>query len=258
MRVRMVSLALALVVAIPGVALGYEVVEVKDGGTLTGSVRFVGAPPKLAPIPVKKNQDLCGDSVPSEALVLGLNKGVRYAVIWMEGIAKGKKIERKTVVLDNNTCLFVPHVVAVSTATKTKVKNSDPVLHNTHGFLARKTVFNLALPLQDQVLDVTRRIKRLWRKKRFGVMDIQCDAHTHMKAWMVVRPDPYFAVTDERGRFKVTDIPPGTYKVVAWHESWEVKGSDKDGRPIYGKAMMITTEVTIPPRGKARVEFKLK
>ncbi|MFQ5847028.1 MAG: carboxypeptidase regulatory-like domain-containing protein [Candidatus Methylomirabilales bacterium] len=258
MRRCVVSLMVALAVTTPGVALGYDVVQVKDGGTLTGSVKFVGAPPKLAPIPVKKNQDLCGKSVASEALVLGPNKGVRYAVIWIEGIAKGKKIEKKTVVLDNTKCLFVPHVLAVTAATKTRVRNSDPILHNTHGFLSKRTVFNLALPLQDQVLDVSRRIKRLGRKKRFGVMDIQCDAHTHMKAWMVVRPDPYFAVTDERGRFKVTDIPPGTYKVVAWHESWEVKGSDKDGRPIYGEPVLVSQEVAIPPRGEANVAFEFK
>ncbi|MFQ5899047.1 MAG: hypothetical protein ACE5JN_12500 [Candidatus Methylomirabilia bacterium] len=258
MRAWLVTLALALAGAIPGLALGYEVVEVKDGGTLTGSVKFVGAPPKLEPIPVKKNQDLCGSSVPSEALVLGANKGVRYTVVWIEGVAKGKKIEKKNVVLDNAKCLFAPHVLAVTTSTKTRVKNSDPVLHNTHGFLARRTVFNLALPIENQVIDITRRIRKLRRIKKLGVVDIQCDAHTHMRAWMVVRPDPYFAVTGESGNFKIVDIPPGTYKVVAWHESWEVKGSDKDGRPIYGEPVLVTKVVTIPARGEVKAVFEFE
>lgn len=252
MRRGALSLMLALAGAIVGPAMGYEGVEVKDGGTLTGSVRFVGTPPKLAPIPVKKNQDVCGSSMPSEALVLGADGGVRNTVIWIEGISKGKKIGTKEAVLDNNKCLFVPHVHAVTTSTPTKIKNSDPILHNTHGFGSKKTAFNLALPNKDQVIDITRRIKEP------GVMDIQCDAHSHMRAWMVVRPDPYVAVTDDRGAFQITDIPPGAYKVMAWHESWEVKGADKGGRPIYGEPVILTKEITIPSKGEAKVVFELK
>lgn len=253
MRVCVMSLMAVLALTTPGLASGYEVVEVKDGGALTGNVKFVGAPPGLAPIPVKKNQDVCGKSKPSEALVLGADKGVRYAVVWLEGVARGKRIdEQEVAVVDNTKCLFVPHVLAVTTSTMTKIKNSDPVLHNTHGFLSARTAFNLALPLQNQVIDVTRRIKKV------GVMDIQCDAHTHMRAWMVIRPDPYFAVTDESGNFKITDIPPGTYKVAVWHESWEVKGTDKDGRPLYGEPVLVTKEVTVPAKGEAKVVFELK
>lgn len=245
--------AMPLILALAAnLASGYEVVEVKDGGTLTGTVKFVGEPPKQAPIPVKKNRDLCGETVPSEALVLGPNKGVRHAVVWIEGITKGKKPDTLEVVLDNAKCLFAPHAGAVAIGGKAAVKNSDPILHTTHGFLEKVAVFNLALPNQDQVIDITRRLKKP------GVVEIQCDTHTHMRGWLVVRSDPYFAVTDESGTFRITDIPPGKYTVVSWHESWKVTGSDKDGRPIYDKPVAITKEVTIPPRGEARVEFELK
>ncbi|MDP3768955.1 MAG: hypothetical protein Q8S13_13140, partial [Dehalococcoidia bacterium] len=65
---RFVTLAtLALVLAAPAAA--YEVVPVRDGGALAGIVRFVGTPPKLAPLPVNKNRDVCGEQKPSEALV---------------------------------------------------------------------------------------------------------------------------------------------------------------------------------------------
>ncbi len=233
-------------------AWGYEVVEVKDGGTLTGTVKFLGEPPKQAPIPVKKNRDLCGETVPSEALVLGPDKGVKHAVVWIEGISKGKKPDATEVVVDNVKCLFDPHVAAVAVGGKAAVKNSDPILHNTHSFLEKVTVFNLALPNQGQLIDITRRLKKP------GIVDIQCDAHTHMRAWLVVREDPYFAVTDGSGAFKITDVPPGKYKVTAWHESWKVVGQDKDGRPIYDKPVMTTKEVTIPAKGEAKVEFELK
>lgn len=245
--------AMTLILALgANLASAYEVVEVKDGGALTGTVKFVGEPPKQAPIPVKKNRDLCGETVPSEALVLGPNKGVKHAVVWIEGITKGKKPDTPEVVLDNAKCLFAPHVAAVAVGGKAAVKNSDPILHNTHSFLEKVTVFNLALPNQGQVIDITRRLKKP------GVVEIQCDAHTHMRGWLVVRGDPYFAVTDESGAFKIADIPPGKYTVVSWHESWKVTGTDKDGRPIYDKPVTVTKEITIPAKGEAKVEFELK
>jgi plastocyanin len=242
---------MALLVGLAGTARAYEVVDVKDGGTLTGVVRFAGEPPTLARIPVTKDQEVCGSSKPSEALIVGPNKGVKNAVVWLEGVAKGKKATAADGVLDNVKCLFNPHVLVVTTGSPAKVKNSDAILHNTHGFL-EKTVFNLALPIQNQVIDVTKRLKKT------GVVDIQCDAHPHMRASMIVVDHPYIAVTDETGAFKLTDIPAGTYKVVVWHESWKVTGTDKDGRPSYDKPVTITREVAIPAKGEAKLEFELK
>jgi hypothetical protein len=243
------SLILSLAASL---AWGYEVVEIKDGGALAGMVKFAGEPPKQNPIPVKKNRDICGDAVPSEALVLGPNKGVRHTVVWIEGITKGKKPDTSEVVLDNAKCLFAPHATATIVRGKAKVRNSDPILHNTHGFLEKATVFNLALPNQDQAIDISGRIRKP------GVVDLRCDAHGHMRAWLVVRDHPYFAVTDENGNFKISDIPPGKYKVVAWHESWKVTGTDKDGFPIYEAPITITKEVTIPAKGEAKVTFEFK
>jgi hypothetical protein len=113
-------------------------------------------------------------------------------------------------------------------------------------------VFNIAQPLKDQVIDITQRIKKV------GVIDLQCDAHTHMRAWMVVRDNPYFAVTDDHGQFRITDVPPGRYKVVAWHEGWVVTGKDKDGRPVYDAPRVLIQEVTIPAKGEVRLDFEIK
>ena len=240
-----------LTVALAGRAWGYEEGEVKDGGRLTGTVKFVGEIPKLAPVPVKKNQDVCGAQKPSEALLLGPNKGVRDTVVYLEGIAKGKKADLREVVLDNAKCVFVPHVVAVMMEPPGVIKNSDPILHNTHGFMDRTTVFNLALPLQHQKINIKEKLKKA------GVVQVLCDAHTHMWAWMIVRDNPYFAVTGETGGFTIDNIPPGKYKVVAWHEGWKATGRDKDGRIIYDAPRVIAKEVVIPPKGDVTVEFEL-
>ena len=244
-------LVAALVLATVAPASAYEEIVVKDGGTLGGHVKFAGTPPTLEPLPVNKNRDVCGDRKTSEALVVGTDGGVRGAVIFLEGVAKGKKPTGE-VLLDNHKCLFVSHVTATMVGTKARVKNSDGILHNTHGFLAKVTVFNLALPNRDQMIDITKRLTKP------GVVRVLCDAHPHMFAWMIVHDSPYVAVTDEHGVFKIDSIPAGTYKVTMWHEGFRPKGVDKDGRPTYDEPRTITKDVTIAPNGAATLDFELR
>jgi hypothetical protein len=91
-----------------------------------------------------------------------------------------------------------------------EIVNSDPVLHNTHGFLDKLTVFNLAMPNQDQ------RIKK--PLKRPGIVRVECDAHGWMLGWVYVADNPYYAITGKDGSFILKDVPPGTYTLVAWQE----------------------------------------
>jgi plastocyanin len=243
------GLLLAAASAAPAAA--YEAVTVADGGSVAGLVKFAGTPPKLEPLPVNKNRDVCGDQKAAEALVLGSDRGVRGTVILLEGVARGKKPAAE-VVLDNARCVFVAHVTAVMAGERARVKNSDAILHNTHGFLGKPTVFNLALPNRDQMIDITRRLTKP------GVIRVVCDAHPHMTAWMIVHDSPYYAVTDDRGAFRIDGIPPGSYKVTMWHEGFRPRGLDKDGRPLYDEPRTLSRDVTIAPRATATVDFELK
>src|SRR5262249_50490144 len=244
-------LCAALVLALATQAAAYEEIAVKDGGALSGRVKFAGTPPTLEPLPVNKNRDVCGDRKPSEAVVIGTDGGVRGAVIFLEGVTKGKKPTGE-VLLDNHKCLFVGHVTATMVGTKARVKNSDGILHNTHGFLAKTTVFNLALPNKDQMIDITKRLTNT------GIVHALFAAPPHMFAWMIVHDSPYVAVTDEHSAFKLDAIPAGTYKVTMWHEGFRGKGVDKDGRPTYDEPRTITKDVTIAPNGAATLEFELR
>jgi plastocyanin len=249
----LVGLSLGLLVSagvVPGFGAGYVEAPVPDGGVVTGRVRFVGEPVPAEPIRVRKNIDVCGDSKASQALVIGPDRGVRNTVVYLEGITRGKKAPEFE--LDNAQCLFVPHVSAVMVGSRARVRNADPILHNTHGVADRLTVFNVALPNRDQPVDITQRIKKV------GVIEVLCDAHTHMRAWILVRDNPYFAVTGDTGQFRITEVPPGRYRVVAWHEGWVVTGKDKDGRPVYDPPRVLTRELTVSARGEAAIDFELK
>ena len=91
-----------------------------------------------------------------------------------------------------------------------EIINSDPVLHNTHGFLGRRTVFNVALP--DQGMRIKKRLRRP------GIVRVECDAHGWMLSWIYAAENPYYAVTAADGTFTLTDVPPGSYTLVAWQE----------------------------------------
>src|SRR3989441_12469824 len=73
------------------VGAAYEQIVVKDGGVLAGVVKLAGAPPRLEPIHVNKNREVCGEAKESEALVAGADRGVRGSVIPIEGVRRGKK-----------------------------------------------------------------------------------------------------------------------------------------------------------------------
>jgi len=190
----------------------YEEVEVTNGGTIVGEVLFTGQASKPATLAVTKNQEFCGESKPDESLIVGANKGVKNAIVTIENIAKGKKIDKTAQPsLDNNGCRFIPHVQAVNVGTTLEIRNSDPILHNTHSFLQGSTVFNLALPLKGQKVRKPLRLP--------GLIDVKCDAgHTWMRAYILVAENPYFAVSDDAGKFQIEDVPAGKYKLKAWHE----------------------------------------
>ena len=240
-----------LLLAPPVAAAAYEAVAVVDGGVVQGALRFAGTPPRPEPIPVNKNRDVCGDRAPSEALVVGPEGGVRGGVVLLERVTRGKKGGADGI-LDNHGCLFVGHVTAVAPGDSVRVKNSDAILHNTHGFLGKPTVFNLALPTRDQMIDITRRLTKP------GVIRVLCDAHPHMSAWIVVHDSPYVAVTDARGAFRIADVPPGTWRVTMWHAGFRPRGRDKDGRPLYDEPRTVTKAVTLAARATASVDFELR
>jgi hypothetical protein len=75
--------ACGLLLLVAASCFAYEVATVPDGGTVTGTVKFVGTPPRLDPIPVNKNRDVCGEHKPAEALMLSADRGVKGSVVLM-------------------------------------------------------------------------------------------------------------------------------------------------------------------------------
>jgi len=187
-------------------AQGYDELPVSGGGTIRGKVSFTGTVPVRKIIPTK-DQDICGAPRDEPQILVGPDQGVQDAVVYLRGVAKGKPWgePEKVPVLDNTACRFEPPI-QVMRAGAIDIHNSDPVLHNTHGFYGRRTAFNVALP--DKGVKVTRELPRP------GMVRVECDAHGWMLAHVFVADSPYYALTGQDGRYAITDIPPGTYTLV--------------------------------------------
>lgn len=199
------------IVIFSSVLYGYEEIVVSNGGTIRGSVKVAGKLPPLPPLQISKYKDVCKD-VPNETLIVGPNQGLRYAVVTLEGITKGKAVERESLhELDNVKCRFSPHVQAASVGQFVVFKNSDPILHTAHSFFPDgQPQFNIGLYPG-----------RVSRKPLItpGVVKILCEVHPWMSAYMVVTDHPYHSITDVYGEYQITDVPPGSYRIKVWHES---------------------------------------
>jgi hypothetical protein len=197
----------------------YEVDQSISGVTVNGRAVFTGALPKPKPLPVHRDSAFCGKTMPHEGLqVDGSSREVGGVVVSLEGVAKGKPLEEQALVFENRTCRFLPRVKAVPVESFLVISNADAIMHNTH---IRKdsrfgaTVVNVAQPPGSKEIR-----KHLHES---GLLDIRCDAHAFMYASIHVFEHPYFAVTNESGRFELTHVPPGTYRLKVWHETLGVR-----------------------------------
>lgn len=184
---------------------------VNQTGALAGTVRFPGEAPEPAFLRVHKEQAFCGLSVPDESLQVAPGGGLQNVVVTLHGPGLHRRPgPPETIALDNVGCRFAPHVQAVRAGSTVLLLNSDPILHDAHARLGPRTLFNDGLPWW-------RRVKRTLHEP--GVVKVICELHrAWMSAYIVVAPNPFFAVTGAQGRYAIHGVPPGTYRARFWHE----------------------------------------
>ena len=215
---------------------GYTEIEVTKGGTITGTVKFDGDVPERKQLKVDSDQETCGQhNIISEALIVSNDtKGVKNVIVSIEDIEKGKKLlPSSNPVLDQKDCVFLPHVVAVPAGATIEILNSDKVMHNVHSYAIKNSPFNEGVSGGGKL------------PKKFDfpeVVPVKCDVHKWMSGFIVVKGNPYFAVTDDNGNFKIDNVPAGAYKLQAWQET-------------LGKQVK---DVTVEAGKEAKADFVLK
>jgi plastocyanin len=206
--------------------MAYEVAPVDGGGELFGTIKIKGDPPENKAHTVVNNADFCGNTVQEETYqVNSTNQGLKNVVIHIEGIQKGKKETTSIVIIENKKCHFTPHVMTGMIGNSYEIRNSDPVLHNTHLYMEDISLLNVAMPSGGK------NIRRSFTQT--GLVKAKCDAHKFMQGWVVVTDNPYSAVTDEEGNYRISEIPPGKYRIKVWHEG--VPGKEREVTILTGK-----------------------
>jgi plastocyanin len=181
-----------------------------DAGTVAGKVTLNGLAPKLANLPVTRDMKVCGNNKPDESLIVSKDSGVKNAVVWLPEVALPKDFKPPKEKLDQQQCLFLPHVLAVPVGATVDVVNSDKALHNVRAQQGEVKLFNYAMPIPGHVVPT--------KLKKEGIFKLSCDVHQWMRAWLLVLPTASWAMTGEDGTYRIEGVPPGTYKLKIWHE----------------------------------------
>jgi plastocyanin len=157
------------------------------------------------------------------------------SVVYLETAPRAafEQIDPAHAVLDQRNETFVPHLLAITTGTTVDFPNSDRIYHNVFS-LSKTRTFDLGRYAAGRSQSV--------RFDRPGIVRVFCDIHSHMNAFILVFNHPFFAVTDADGRYRIDNIPPGTYNVIAWNE-----GLASEPR-----------STSVPDGGSAELDFQLR
>ena len=115
-------------------------------------------------------------------------------------------------VLDQQKCRYVPRVLGVQVGQALTIRNSDSLLHNVRAEAQINQPFDVGTPIQGM------EIKRTFSTREVMV-PFKCNVHAWMNAYVGVLEHPFFAVSDDSGRFSIPHLPPGTYTIEVWHET---------------------------------------
>jgi plastocyanin len=191
-------------------------VQTQGSATLTGRVVLNGTPP--TPTPINRDADArCLDSrvtsVTTESIVAAQDGGLANVVVWIENLPAEAATNLTPVTLTQKGCRYDPHVVALRVGQTLQIINADTTSHNVHSQSTINPSFNESQPQFRKVIE-----------KSFAAAEdpfqLKCDVHPWMSSYVFVAANPYFAVTQTDGTFRIANLPAGTYHLVAWQEKF--------------------------------------
>ncbi len=206
-----------------------------DWGSIKGKFVVDGTTGEPAAINANKDPETCGKhELFDETIVVGDGNVLQNAVVF---IYTRKALDvhpdyeasaKEMVKLDNKGCRFEPHVLAVRTGQPLELNNSDPIGHNTNLAFIANPPFNQIISSGVPVSVTPTKVEPM-------PTSVTCNIHPWMKGVVVVREDPYVAISNDKGEFEIKNIPVGQHEFTFWHETgWlknlALKGGKTDRR----------------------------
>jgi len=193
-----------------GALLMASFVPVAIGGEITGKVTLKGTPKKEITINLGPTCGPLNKNTPTTRhYVVGKGGGLANVFVYVKGAKEAPPVNPASM-LDQVGCMYQPYVFGVVKGEKFKIRTSDATLHNVHATPKVNKEFNFAQVFKGQE-----------NEKSFSepevAVRVKCDVHPWMFCYIGVFENPYFAVTDGEGNFKISRVPDGDYTLVAWH-----------------------------------------
>lgn len=253
-------------------ASAYEVIPVESGGTIAGRVTLDGPPPEpkgfnLVTFP---DPEYCGRISDGHGwrllrdFTVDPSGGLKDVLVMLEGIEAGKPFEVSIPRVEARDCQFLPFVTVVRDGHGVEVVNMDPVMHDVQAYetsleLGARVLFNSPLPMNHyhkrgdlhahhRHMPGGSMLERIRLSKGRQIFVMQCGFHAFMESWAFAVTNPYYAITDRTGSFTITNVPPGTYRLVAWHPQTRITPPQ---RVVVEPNHRVTMAVSLPaPQGR--------
>ena len=177
--------------------------------SIVGSVKLVGPPPPVRMLDIGSCHTGAVAAI-DETVVVGSSGELANAIVYLIDAPLSTGVAQPQLVLDQVGCKYVPRITAVQSNQPLKITTSDSVFHNVHWVSQHNGNVNVGLPKAGDFKTVAFTTPEFIR--------VRCDVHPWMNAWVGVFDHPFFAVTNEKGQFKIDKVPAGTYRVGVWHE----------------------------------------
>jgi hypothetical protein len=183
--------------------------------TLKGIVRIEGDVPKPKPISMAADPSCAKQhrsAVFTQEVMADAKGELQNVVVFVSEGLGDRSFDPPTgaAVIQQKGCMYQPHVLAVRANQPLDVVNDDPTAHNIHPTPANNREWNKAEPPGSK-------LEEAFAREEIAI-PVKCNVHPWMHSYVAVFKHPYFAVTGQNGSFDLSNLPPGTYTIKAWHE----------------------------------------
>jgi hypothetical protein len=216
------TLTFLFVCALSTQVWAYQEIEVKNGGTIQGRTTMKGhtPSPRVFHLVLYPNLDMCAEVDTDDEMnrllfdfVTDDKRGLRDVVVTLEHVDSGKPFPNKPINILSENCKFTPEVNILPQGGTFFVDNQDAVMHNSQVYQSErgKIILNIPIPAEE-ISD-----GKVQFKKHYKIFQMICGMHEFMQTWGYRVQNPYYYKTKIDGNYKIDSIPPGEYKVTAWH-----------------------------------------
>lgn len=200
----------------PAIGHGPQYDPSREKSGITGRVTFEGSRPSLIPIKMASDPACVqahSGQVYEQTIDVNDKGGLKDVFVYVKAGADkwSYKTWTKPAVLDQDGCVYKPHVLGVMIYQPIEIVNSDSTLHNVHAMPVKNAAWNIGQPMEGM-----KSIKSFSEPEI--MIPVRCDVHHWMSSYIGVVANPFFAVTGDSGEFTIPHVPAGTYQLEAWQE----------------------------------------